>query len=60
MISINALQNRSIAIFGTGKDAVKCAYNLCAQGISIESFLIITRRLIRLWDIRCMSQLQNI
>lgn len=39
MVSISALKNRNVLVFGTGLDSVKCAYKLHNEGIFIKGFL---------------------
>ncbi|MDE7318538.1 MAG: hypothetical protein K2N46_02260, partial [Lachnospiraceae bacterium] len=39
MVSLNELKNKDVVIFGTGLEAVRCAYYLNKQGISIKYFL---------------------
>lgn len=39
MVSWESIQEREIAIFGTGRDAVECAYSLFNRGISVKYFL---------------------
>ncbi len=39
MVSLNDIKRRTIVIFGTGLDAVKCAYSFYNRGICIKYFL---------------------